>query len=74
MIALPAGMQVYLAAGATDMHKGFDDWPVRRFGLEEAASRTVGSHQSLYLQSMGGPGAVARDFLRPPKLRALRSL
>jgi transposase len=24
MIALPAGVQVYLAAGATDMRKGFD--------------------------------------------------
>ena len=24
MIALPSGVQVYLAAGATDMRKGFD--------------------------------------------------
>lgn len=29
MIALPAGVKVWLAAGATDMRKGFDGLAVR---------------------------------------------
>ena len=33
MIALPAGVKVWLAAGATDMRKGLDGLAARRAGI-----------------------------------------
>jgi hypothetical protein len=57
MIALPAGVKVWLAAGATDMRKGFDGLAAAASGAKRAGSRVVATDTSMPLRANALPRA-----------------